>query len=44
LLRTALPPIGPIDDTLVKATIEAALTACGAVDRTADRPATKPSH
>ena len=26
LLRTALPPIGPIDDTLVNATIEAALT------------------
>ena len=44
LLRTALPPIGPIDDTLVNATIEAALTACGAVDRTADRPAAKPSQ
>jgi hypothetical protein len=42
--RTALPPIGPIDDTLVNATIEAALTACGAVDRTADRPAAKPSQ
>ena len=32
LLRAALPPIGPIDDTLVNATIEAALAACGAVD------------
>ncbi|WP_370063185.1 TetR/AcrR family transcriptional regulator [Mycobacterium sp. MAA66] len=30
LLRAALPPIGPIDDVLVNATIEAALTACGA--------------
>jgi AcrR family transcriptional regulator len=44
LLRAALPPIGPIDDTLVNATIEAALTACGAVDHTADRPAAKPSQ
>jgi AcrR family transcriptional regulator len=44
LLRTALPPIGPIDDTLVNATIEAALTVCGAVDHTADRPAAKPSQ
>jgi hypothetical protein len=47
LLRAAsaaLPPIGPIDDALVNATIEAALTACGAVDRTADRPAAKPSQ
>jgi len=42
LLRAALPPIGPIDDTLVNATIEAALTACGAVDRTAHRRAAKP--
>jgi hypothetical protein len=42
LLRTALPPIGPIDDTLVNATIEAAMTACGAVDRAADRPVAKP--
>jgi AcrR family transcriptional regulator len=37
LLRAALPPIGPIDDTLVQATIEAALTACGAVDHTVER-------
>ena len=44
LLRAALPPIGPIDDTLVDATIEAALTACGAIDRTAHRPAAKPSR
>jgi AcrR family transcriptional regulator len=44
LLHAALPPIGPIDDTLVNATIEAALTACGAVDHTADRPAAKPSQ
>jgi AcrR family transcriptional regulator len=44
LLRAALPPIGPIDDTLVNATIEAALTACGAVDRPGDRPAAKPSQ
>lgn len=29
LLRAALPPIGPIDDALVNATIEAALGACG---------------
>jgi AcrR family transcriptional regulator len=43
LLRAALPPIGPIDDTLVNATIEAALTVCGPVDRTADRPAVKAS-
>jgi AcrR family transcriptional regulator len=43
-LRAALPPIGPIDDTLVNATIEAALTACGAVDRSANRPAAKPSR
>jgi hypothetical protein len=34
LLRAALPPIGQIDDVLVDATIEAALTACGAADRT----------
>lgn len=33
LLRAALPPIGPIDDVLIDATIEAALTACAAVDR-----------
>jgi AcrR family transcriptional regulator len=44
LLRAALPPIGPIDDTLVDATIEAALTACGAVDRTADRSPATPSQ
>jgi AcrR family transcriptional regulator len=44
LLHAALPPIGPIDDTLVNATIEAALTVCGAVDHTADRPAAKPSQ
>ncbi|MGB8405702.1 MAG: TetR/AcrR family transcriptional regulator [Mycobacterium sp.] len=31
LLRAALPPIGPIDDVLVNATIESALTECGAV-------------
>ncbi len=30
LLRAALPLVGPIDDTLVNATIEAALMACGA--------------
>jgi AcrR family transcriptional regulator len=30
LLRAALPPIGPIDDILVNATVEAALAACGA--------------
>jgi AcrR family transcriptional regulator len=42
LLRAALPPIGPIDDTLVNATIDAALTACGAVGRAASRPAVKP--
>lgn len=33
LLRAALPPIGPIDDILIDATIEAALTACGTTDR-----------
>lgn len=33
LLRAALPPIGPIDDVLIEATIEAALTTCGAVDQ-----------
>jgi AcrR family transcriptional regulator len=44
LLRAAVPPIGPIDDTLVDATIEAALTACGAVDRTVDRSPAKPSR
>jgi AcrR family transcriptional regulator len=44
LLRAALPPIGPIDDTLVNATVEAALTVCGVVDHTADRPAVKPSQ
>jgi hypothetical protein len=37
MLRAALPPIGPIDDTLVNATIEAALTACGAAEHTAKR-------
>jgi AcrR family transcriptional regulator len=37
LLRAALPPIGPIDDAVVNATIEAALAACAAVDRSADR-------
>jgi len=31
LLRAALPPIGQIDDILIEATIEAALTTCGAV-------------
>src|ERR1700738_317457 len=30
LLRTALPPIGPIDDTLVNATIAGGLAGCGA--------------
>ena len=30
LLRAALPPIGKIDDVLINATIDAALTACGA--------------
>jgi hypothetical protein len=44
LLRAALPPIGLIDETLVNATIEAALTACGAVDRTESRAAVKPSR
>jgi hypothetical protein len=34
LLRAALPPIGQIDDVVVDVTIEAALTACGAADRT----------
>lgn len=34
LLRATLPPIGPIDDALVDATVEAALTACGALDDT----------
>lgn len=33
LLRAALPPIGAIDDILIDATIEAALTACAALDR-----------
>jgi AcrR family transcriptional regulator len=36
LLHVALPPIGPIDDALVNATIEAALTACGAVEHAAE--------
>jgi AcrR family transcriptional regulator len=44
LLRAALPPIGPIDDTLVNATIEAALTACGAVDHIVERSPAKPSQ
>lgn len=33
LLRAALPPLGPVDDILIDATIEAALAACGAPDR-----------
>ncbi len=33
LLRAALPPVGPIDDILIDATVDAALTACGAVER-----------
>lgn len=33
LLRAALPPIGPIDDVLIDATVDAALTACGAFER-----------
>lgn len=36
LLRAAVPPIGPIDDVLVNATIEAVLTVCGAVSASAD--------
>jgi AcrR family transcriptional regulator len=44
LLRAALPPIGPIDDTLVNATIEAALTACVAGDHAVERSPAKPSQ
>src|SRR5262249_18979571 len=39
LLRAVIPPIGPIDDTLLAATVEAALNACAPVPRT--RPADK---
>jgi AcrR family transcriptional regulator len=39
LLRAVMPPIGPIDDILLDATVEAALNACDPVHRT--RPAHK---
>jgi AcrR family transcriptional regulator len=39
LLRAVMPPIGPIDDILLDATVEAALNACDPVHRT--RPARK---
>jgi AcrR family transcriptional regulator len=39
LLRAVIPPIGPIDDTLLDTTIEAALNACDPPHRT--RPANK---
>ncbi|CPT81782.1 transcriptional regulator [Mycobacteroides abscessus] len=44
MLRAALPPIGPIDDVLMDATVAAALNACGAVDAAADRSQVKPSQ
>jgi len=39
LLRAVMPPIGPIDDILLDATVEAALNACDPAHRT--RPAHK---
>lgn len=39
LLRAAVPPIGPIDDVLVNATIEAVLTVCGPLSAARRRPA-----
>ncbi|KAA8963658.1 MAG: TetR/AcrR family transcriptional regulator [Mycobacterium sp.] len=36
LLRAVMPPIGPIDGTLLDATVEAALNACAPMPRPAD--------
>ena len=38
LLRAVMPPIGPIDDILLDATVEAALNACDPAHRT------RPTH